>query len=320
MKVAFLGTGDIGLPSLAWLLGAPGVITVAVVTQPDRASGRGMAVHAPRVKELASARGVPVFQPGRIREDHALARVAMLQPDLLVVMAYGQILPQALLDVPAIGALNLHASLLPRHRGAAPVQAAILSGDRSTGVTSMWMDAGLDTGDILLRREIAIGPDETAGSLHDRLADLAPTVLADSLRLIREGRAPRQPQEAASATYAPKLSRHSGQIDWSNSAEEIARQVRGLHPWPGSTAELLLAGGRTTNVKVHRARAIAGLAPPGQITAGLGVGCAGGGILEILELQAPGRRVLPAAEFLRGQKVLGAVVSTRRQQQQQAQQ
>lgn len=320
MKIAFLGTGDIGLPSLAWLLEAPDVITVAVVTQPDRASGRGMAVRAPRVKELALAHGVPVFQPSRIREDRALARIATLQPDLLVVMAYGQILPQALLDVPSIGALNLHASLLPRHRGAAPVHAAILSGDRTTGITSMWMDAGLDTGDILARREIIIGPDETAGSLHDRLAELAPAVLDDSLRLIREGRAPRLPQDAASATYAPKLSRDSGRIDWSDSAEEIARRVRGLHPWPGSSAELLLAGGQTTIVKVHRARAVAGSAPPGQITGGLCVGCAGGGILEILELQAPGRRPLPAAEFLRGQKVVGAVVSTRKQQQQQAQQ
>ncbi|MFM8457880.1 MAG: methionyl-tRNA formyltransferase, partial [Chthoniobacterales bacterium] len=236
-----------------------------------------------------------------------------LQPDLLVVMAYGQILPQQLLDIPPLGALNLHASLLPRHRGAAPVHAAILSGDRTTGITSMWMDAGLDTGDILLAREIAIGPDETAGSLHDRLAELAPAVLEESLALINAGRAPRIKQDDTSATYAPKLDRAYGRIDWSASAEEIARRVRGLHPWPGSTADLQLSGGRNITVKVHRALAMEGTASPGEIHEGLRVGCGGGGLLEVLELQAPGGRPMSAADFLRGHAVERFVVVSHRQ-------
>lgn len=300
VKIVFIGSGDIGLPSLQWLLGAPRVEVAAVVTQPDRAAGRGMSVRPSRVKELALSRGVEVFQPARVREPEAVARIAGFGPDLLVVMAYGQILPQSLLDVPQIGALNLHASLLPRHRGAAPVHAAILSGDRTSGVTAMWMDAGLDTGDILLAREVEIAPAETAGSLHDRLARLAPSVLEESLSLIREGRAPRTKQDENSATYAPKLDRGSGRIDWSASAEEIARRVRGLHPWPGCSADLLLSGGRTLTAKIHRASAVPGSAAPGEIANGLRVGCGGGGLLEIAELQLPGGRPMTAGDFLRG--------------------
>lgn len=300
MKIIFIGTGDIGLPALDWLLGAASEELLAVVTQPDRAAGRGMSVRASRIKELALSRGVQVYQPSRIRESDSVAHIAALCPDLLVVMAYGQILPQPLLDVPKLGALNLHASLLPRHRGAAPVHAAILSGDSNTGITAMWMDAGLDTGDILLTREIRISPDETAGSLHDRLAELAPSVLEESLRLIREGRAPHLKQQDALATYAPKLDRVAGRIDWSQSSDEVARRVRGLHPWPGSTAELVVSGGRTLVVKIHRVTSLGGRARAGEIAGALRVGCGGGGLLEILEIQAPGGRAMSAAEFLRG--------------------
>jgi methionyl-tRNA formyltransferase len=316
MRVVFLGSGDIGLPSLRWLLDAPSVDLLAVVTQPDRPAGRGMSVRVSRVKELAVSRGLEVLQPRKIRETESVARIAALQPDLLVVMAYGQILPQSLLDIPRLGALNLHASLLPRHRGAAPVHAAILSGDLMTGVTSMWMDAGLDTGDILLAREIAIAPEETAGSLHDRLAELAPAVLEESLTLINAGRAPRIKQDDASATYAPKLDRAYGRIDWSASAQEIARRVRGLHPWPGCTAELQLSGGRNIAVKIHHANAVDGAASPGEIHESLRVGCGGGGLLEILELQASGGRPMSAADFLRGHAVVRFAASPSHQQQQ----
>lgn len=303
MRVVFLGSGDIGLPSLQWLLHSPSIEVLAVVTQPDRAAGRGMSVRASRIKELALSRDIEIFQPRKIREPEAIARIAALQPDLVVVMAYGQILPQQLLDIPKLGALNLHASLLPRHRGAAPVHAAILSGDRTTGITSMWMDAGLDTGDILLAREIAIAPDETAGSLHDCLAELAPAVLEESLALINAGSAPRIKQDDTSATYAPKLDRAYGRIDWSAAAEEIARRVRGLHPWPGCTADLQLSGGRKITVKIHRASAVRGSAPAGEIKDGFCVGCGGGGLLEISELQSPGGRPMSAADFLRGHAV-----------------
>lgn len=303
VKVVYIGSGDIGLPSLRWLLGAPSIEVLAVVTQPDRAAGRGMTVRVSLIKELSLSRGVEILQPRRVREPEAVAAIAALRPDLLVVMAYGQILPQALLDVPRAGALNLHASLLPRHRGAAPVHAAILSGDRTTGITAMWMDEGLDTGDVLLSRPIEISPDDTAGSLHDRLAQLAPSVLEESLSLISGGRAPHIRQDNASATYAPKLSRASGSIDWSASAEQIALRVRGLHPWPGCTAELCLADGRGITVKIHRATPVEGSAAPGELAGGLRVGCGGGGLLEISELQAPGGRAMAAGAFLRGHAV-----------------
>ena len=319
MKVVFIGSGDIGLPSLEWLLAAPDTAVLAVVTQPDRAAGRGMAMRHSRIKELALSRGVEVFQPRKIREPEAVAHVASLQPDLLVVMAYGQILPQSLLDVPRLGALNLHASLLPRHRGAAPVHAAILSGDRKTGITSMWMDSGLDTGDMLLQREIEMAADETAGSLHDQLAALAPKILAESLRLIREGRTLRIRQDESLATYAPKLDRATGRIDWSRSADELARRVRAMHPWPGSSADLVLTTGRILTVKIHRAAAAEGSAEAGSIANFLRVGCGGGGLLEILELQAPGGRTMAAADFLRGHAV-SRFIDAACQQQQQAQQ
>lgn len=307
MKTVFFGTGEIGLPSLRRLLDAPGVAVVGVVTQPDRASGRGLRMAFSPVKQLALDRGVPVLQPARLRDPAALAEIAALGADLFVVMAYGQIFPQVLLDATALGAMNLHASLLPRHRGAAPVQSALLAGDARSGVTAMWMDAGLDTGDVLLQRGFDIGPDETAGSLHDRLAALAPEVLAEALALIREGRATRIPQDAALATYAPKLNRGSGKVDWTGSASEIARRVRAFHPWPGSSAVFALAGGRTLEAKLHRVAAEEGTAPAGAVLEGFLVGCGGGGLLRVLELQAAGGKKLGAADFLRGHPVVRVV-------------
>jgi methionyl-tRNA formyltransferase len=317
MNVVYLGSGDIGLPSLNWLLDAPDIVVRAVVAQPDRAAGRGLAVRTSRIKELALSRGVEVFQPPKVRAPEAVSRIASFSPDLLVVMAYGQILPRALLDVPPLGALNLHASLLPRHRGAAPVQAAILSGDSATGITAMWMDEGLDTGDILLQREIPVRADETGGSLHDRLAELAPEALAAAIAVIREERAPRLPQRENLATYAPKLDRTSGRIDWTMSAMDIARRVRALYPWPGSSAELVLGGGRTVTVKIHRVAAVEGNAPPGQVVGGLRVGCGREGLLDILELQLPGGRPMAAAEFLRGHTVRSFDAGQQAQAQQQ---
>ena len=170
MKIVFLGSGDIGIPALRWLMAAPGVELAGVVTQPDRPAGRGLQLTPCAIKELALGHGIPLRQPARVRAPDAVEEIAAWQPDLLVVMAYGQILPQALLDVPKLGALNLHASLLPRHRGAAPVHAAILAGDTASGITVMWMDAGLDTGDILLAKECTLGDGETASTLHDKLA------------------------------------------------------------------------------------------------------------------------------------------------------
>ena len=303
MNVVFLGSGDIGVPSLKWLLDEPQVHVSAVVTQPDRAAGRGLQVRASKIKDLALAHGIPVQQPEKVRSLESVQEIATLKPDLLVVMAYGQILPQSLLDVPKLGALNLHASLLPRHRGAAPVHAAILAGDANSGVTLMWMDAGLDTGDILLSRECVIEPDETAGTLHDKLALLAPQALADAWPLLSEGDAVRIPQDVTKATYAPKLNRSSGRVDWSENAEQINRKIRGLHPWPGSSAHVKLEGGKTLDLKIHRAEVSDKDPSPEHLR----FACAGGGVLQLLELQPAGGKRMSADEFLRGHRVLNAV-------------
>jgi len=303
MKVVFLGTGDIGLPTLRWLMDAPGIELAGVVTQPDRPAGRGLKLVPCAVKELALSRGIHVLQPTRVRTPDAVAQIAGLQPDLLVVMAYGQILSQELLDVPKFGALNLHASLLPRHRGAAPVHAAILAGDDRTGITVMWMDAGLDTGDVLLKSECAVAPEDTAGMLHDRLAELAPRALAEALRLVSTGQAPREKQDNTRSTYAPKLTRALGKIDWTKNAEETARMIRGLHPWPGCTAELELAGSKRVEIKIHRAAVFDGNADPSQLR----LPCSAGGVLELCEVQPAGGKRMDREEFVRGYKVLGAV-------------
>lgn len=307
MRVVFLGSGDIGIPTLEWLFAAPEVELAGVVTQPDRPAGRGLQLTACAIKEKSLAHGLPPLQPARIRAAEAVEEIAALGPDLLVVMAYGQILPQELLDVPRLGALNLHASLLPRHRGAAPVHAAVLAGDTESGITVMWMDAGLDTGDILLQRSCPLADDETAGSLHDWLAETAPAALAEGLALIRNGKAPRIKQDENRATYSPKLDRGAGRIDWSTAAPEIERRVRGLYPWPGCTAEFELPGGKRLPVKVHRAVAEEGEAGAGVLAGDLRVGCGGGGLLRIMELQPAGGRKMAAAEFLRGYPVTRAV-------------
>lgn len=303
MKIVFLGSGDIGIPTLSALFDDPSVEVAAVVTQPDKPAGRGLQLTPCAIKELSLRHGLPPWQPGRIRAPEVVARIAELEPDLLVVMAYGQILPSALLDVPRLGALNLHASLLPRHRGAAPVHAAILAGDAESGVTVMWMDPGLDTGDILLAKSCPIGPEDTAGLLHDRLAVLAPGALQEALSLLRAGRAPRLPQDETRATYTPKLDRSSGQLDWNGKASELARRVRGLHPWPGCSAVFELAGGRRLGVKIHAAVAEEGAAGPGEVCEGLAIGCGGGGLLRIAALQPAGGRRMGADEFLRGYRV-----------------
>lgn len=298
-----MGSGDIGLPALRWLGAAPGIELVGVITQPDKPAGRGLQVKFGAIKQLAVERGIPVLQPARVRSPEAVEQIAAWRPDILVVMAYGQILPQDLLDVPPLGALNLHASLLPRHRGAAPVHAAILAGDGKSGVTAMWMDAGLDTGDVLLSEDCLIESGETAGSLHDKIADLAPVALGKALNLIREGRAPRLKQDESLSTYAPKLDRSLGRLDWSKSAVELDRMVRGLHPWPGCTTTVELEGGRRLDLKIHRAEISAQAPDPSWLR----FSCAGGGVIELVEVQPAGGRRMAAGDFVRGNKVARAV-------------
>jgi len=296
MKIVFCGTGDIGLPAFLALADSRAHELAGVITQPDRPAGRDLKPRPPAVKAEALARGIPVVQPERIRKD--FSTLAGWAPDVMVVAAYGQILPREALDIPRFGCLNLHASLLPRHRGASPVQAAILAGDGETGITVMYVDEGLDTGDILLARRIAILPGETAGDLHDRLAELAPTAMLEALALLADGTAPRAPQDSSLATYAPKLGKLDGRLDWIAPAGMLARKVRAMNPWPGASVRISGAV-----LKIHSAAEAEESGAPGTILSagphGITV-AAGEGSLVLREVQLEGRKRLPAAEFLRG--------------------
>jgi len=301
VKVAFLGTGDIGVPALRALAGCGACRVVAAVTQPDRPAGRSMKLRGSAVKTAALELGLPVLQPERVRTAEAQAGLAALEADLFVVAAYGQILPRAVLDMPRLGCINLHASLLPRHRGASPVHAAILAGDNVSGVTVMWVDEGLDTGDILLARPCPVDASDTAGSLHDRIAGLAAEAVLESVGLIADGRAPRIPQDASLATYAPKISKAEGKIDWYQSAAEIERRIRGLHPWPGTFTRL--PDGRL--LKLHRA--ILRPDSPGRGEPGCAreengaiIVATGDGEIALLDVQIEGGKRMDAAGFLRG--------------------
>lgn len=303
LRIVFIAAGDIGLPSLDALISSPDHDLVALVTQPDRPTGRSQKLTPPRVKTRALAARIPVLQPERIRD--AVAELQSLRADVFVVVAYGQILPRGVLDVPEKACLNIHASLLPRHRGASPIQAAIREGDAETGVTIMWMDEGLDTGDILLSIPVAILPEDTGATLHDRLAETAPGCLMRALHEIAAGGAPRTPQDPSRSTLTKKLARSDGHIAWHRSAEEIERLVRAYDPWPGTYCLLPASGGKASVLKVHRARLAERAGPHATAGAvlsadeGLLVAC-GAGVLELLELQLEGGRRLRAAEFLRG--------------------
>ena len=229
-----MGTGEIGLPSFQWLLDQPQHEVVAAVTQPDKPVGRRQELQASAIKQLAVTRGVPVLQPVKMRAPEAVAEIVALRADVIVVMAYGQILPVSVLEAARLACLNLHASLLPRWRGAAPIQAAIEAGDRVSGVTVMYMAAGLDTGDILLMKETPIRRRDTGGSLHDRLGLIAVEALAEALPPLETGIAPRMPQDESQANYAAKLSRENGLIDWHASPAEIDRRIRAMNPWPAA--------------------------------------------------------------------------------------
>lgn len=233
LRVVFMGTPDFAVPSLKAVMAA-GHTVVGVFTQPDRPRGRGHKVVPSPVKQVAVEAGLPVFQPRRLREPDALETLCSLGPDVICVVAYGQILPKAILELPPLGCVNVHASLLPRWRGAAPIQAALLAGDTVTGVTTMLMDEGLDTGDILLQRVIPIEAGDDAGALHDRLAAAGADLLVETLALLADGRSPRRPQDDALATYAPKVEREQAALDWSQPAGRIFNHVRAYAPWPGA--------------------------------------------------------------------------------------
>jgi methionyl-tRNA formyltransferase len=303
-RVVFIGSGEIGLPTLQWLANSPLVNLVGVVTQPDKPVGRSQVLTPPAPKRMGIALNLPILQPVKIRRTEELNRIRSLSPDLIVVMAYGQILPKALLEMPSLACLNLHASILPRHRGAAPIQAAILAGDQMTGMTIMYMSEGLDTGDILLSRSVQIRRRETAASLHDRLAKLGPEALVPALDLILSQAAPRIPQDESQASYAPKLESESGIINWSQDCWHLDRLVRAMDPWPGAYTLVHAADDTVRKLKVHRALPIHRFAgEPGVVirvgSRGIAVGC-GNGALLLLEVQLEGKRRMAAMEFVRG--------------------
>lgn len=299
MRIVFAGTPEFAVPSLR--AAATRAEIVAVYTQPDRPAGRGRGLLASPVKQAAQEMGVEVHQPPNFREPGALEALRALEPDLMVVVAYGLILPQAVLDIPAEGCWNVHASLLPRWRGAAPIQRAIQAGDAETGVCLMRMERGLDTGPVLLEQRTAIGPAETGGQLHDRLAEMGAWVLADGLGLLRAGMSPvPRPQPEEGVTYAHKLDKAEAKLDWSQPAGELANTVRAFNPWP--VAEALLAGERA---RIHAATALEQEhdAEPGTVLAagrdGIDIAC-GRGVLRLGVLQRDGGRALTAADYLNG--------------------
>jgi len=303
MRIVFIGTGEIGAPTLRALQKSEHEL-VAVVTQPDKPVGRNQKITAPPIKAALAGTETSILQPARIKDPQSIEEIRALAPDVIVVVAYGQILPRAVLEIPKITCLNLHASLLPRWRGAAPIQAAIAAGDRETGITVMYMDEGLDTGDILLQRKIDILPTDTGGSLHDRLAEIAPEALLEALRQFEEGKPPRSPQDKARATYAPKLNRESGRINWNEPAEVIERKIRAYSSWPGAFTEI---GGPGTKqrLKVFAASVLNVSSKPGKIvsfTNEIVIGAADGAV-SLKEVQAEGRTRMSAAEFLRGQQI-----------------
>ncbi|WP_238326385.1 methionyl-tRNA formyltransferase [Desulfuromonas acetoxidans] len=297
IRTVFMGTPDFALDTLQGLIES-GVQMVGVYTQPDRPKGRGKKLAAPPVKELALEHDIPVFQPQKLRDEEAVKQLRSLSPDLIVVVAYGQILPQAVLDIPKYGCINVHASLLPRHRGAAPINKAIVDGDPMTGVTTMMMDVGLDTGDMLVKKSLSIHPDETAGQLHDRLAPLGREAMEETLARLCAGTLAREKQDDSLSTYASMMKKEDGCIDWSKEARQIHNLVRGLDPWPGAYT---LLDGQT--LKLAKTRCVEGQGEPGQVLEASGetviVAC-GQGALQLGALQLPGKKMLSAADFLRG--------------------
>ena len=303
MRIVFAGTPEFAVPSLR--AAAQRNEVVAVYTQPDRPAGRGRGLALSPVKQEALARGLPVLQPETLRDPAAQAQLRALEPDLLVVVAYGLILPRAVLAIPANGCWNVHASLLPRWRGAAPIQRAIQAGDARTGVCLMKMEAGLDTGPVLLEADTAIGAGETGGQLHDRLAGLGAQVLADGLGLLRAGMQPvPRAQPAEGVTYAHKLDKAEARLDWSRPAVELARTVRAFNPWP--VAEAMVAGER---LRIHGAVAVDAVpdAAPGTLLAasrdGIDIAC-GAGVLRLRVVQREGGRAITAADWLNARRDL----------------
>jgi methionyl-tRNA formyltransferase len=306
LKLGFAGTPDFAVPALETL--AAGHRISAVFTQPDRPAGRGRELHMSPVKRRALELGMTVYQPATFKAPEALEMLRAAHVDVLIVAAYGLILPTSALDIPRWGCINIHASLLPRWRGAAPIQRALLAGDSVTGVTIMRMEAGLDTGPMLASSRVSIEPRDTAKTLHDRLASVGAQLVAETLNGLRSGRVHEAAQPAGGVTYAAKIDKAEAQIQWQRSAEEIWRQVRAFNPWPMAETRFNGEQLRIWEAEPIESPTLKGTASPGSVLTaapeGIDVVC-GSGILRILKLQLAGRKPLPAEEFLRGQRLIG---------------
>ena len=302
MDVLFMGTPEFAVPALQALLGSRHLLR-AVVTQPDKPAGRGRRLAAPPVKQIALSHDIPCLQPARLRDREVIAALEAFEPEVIVVAAYGKILPPEVLAIPPRGCVNVHASLLPKYRGAAPINWAIINGEEETGITIMLMDEEMDHGPILLQRVVPILSGETAGELHDRLAALGAACLLEALEGLEEGSIVPRSQDHSRATYAPMLSKEDGRIDWGEPAEVLLNRIRGVTPWPGATTTL-----DGVLLKVWRAALAAPGAggPPGQVLAvddeGITVSC-GRGSLRLEEVQLAGKRRMDVASFIRGHSV-----------------
>ena len=300
MRIVFMGTPDFAAASLDILL-RERFDVVGVFTQPDKPKGRGMELAASPVKQIAQAAGIPVFQPEKMRDGTALREIRELRPDILVVVAYGRILPDDILAVPPLGAVNVHASLLPKYRGAAPIQWAVLNGDEVTGVSTMYLASEMDSGDIIYTEETAIGEKETSGELFDRLKEMGAKLLVRTLRDIEAGTAPRRAQDPGQASYVTMLDKSLCPIDWDRSPRAVLKWICGLQPWPVATMELEGKIYRVFDAEYSENRT--DKAPGSVVSAGergIEMACADGETLYITELQAPGKKRMRAADFLRG--------------------
>lgn len=301
MDIVFMGTPEFAVPCLQKLID-DGHNVKGVFTQPDKPKGRGHKMQFPPVKECALNAGIPVYQPLKMRDGEALSILGELKPELIIVVAYGKILPKEILEFPKYGCINMHASILPRYRGAAPIQWSVLNGEKMSGVTAMQMDVGLDTGDMLLTKTVEIGENETAGELHDKLSLLGAKVMAETIEMLSNNSLNPEKQDDSKSDYAPMLSKDLCPIDWNEPAQKIHNKVRGLSPWPVATAKL---GEKT--IKIHKTLLSDDCGgKPGEVVVSdkkLVVSCGGSTSVEILVLQTEGKKAMNAADFLRGNPI-----------------
>jgi len=300
MRIVFMGTPEFAVPSLKALIESEDEV-VAVVCQPDKPKGRGLEVLPPPTKVLAEKHGIPVLQPQKIKTEEFFNELKKFSPDLICVVAYGKILPKNILDLPPYGCINVHASILPKYRGAAPINWAIIRGEKVTGITTMKMDEGMDTGDMLLKREIPIDDEDTGETLSQRLSLIGAELLIETIRLLKGGGLNPIPQDHSQATYAPMLKKENGNIDWGKPAEEIRNLIRGTLPWPGAYTTL-----EGKLLKIYKARVNEGTGNPGEVIksdSGILRVATGRGALDLLEVQIEGGKRLKAEEFLRGRRI-----------------